>query len=72
MSTTILRLNQVVARTGLSRSTIYQRIHEGRFPVQISLGDRAVGWEEAAIENWLLDRVKASKSSTTEALEGWK
>ncbi len=32
MVTTILRLPTVKARTGLSRSTIYLRIAEGRFP----------------------------------------
>ena len=35
MATVILRLPVVKARTGLSRSTIYLRISEGRFPVQI-------------------------------------
>ena len=49
MSTTILRLPAVKARTGLSRSTIYLRISDGRFPKPISLGGRAVGWIDAEI-----------------------
>ena len=40
----ILRLSDVKAKTGLSRSTIYLRMAEGKFPQQISLGSRAVGW----------------------------
>ncbi len=50
---TVLRLPEVKARTGLSRSTIYFRIAQGSFPKPISLGGRAVGWLEAEIQEWL-------------------
>ena len=42
----ILRLPVVLDRTGLSRSTVYLRVTEGRFPRPVSLGTRAVGWIE--------------------------
>ena len=58
----ILRRKQVEARTGLSRSTIYQRIAEGSFPKPISLGARAVGWLESEIEAWLESCVSASRN----------
>src|ERR1041384_3744641 len=54
MVTTILRLPAVRARTGLSRSSIYLRISQERFPSPISLGGRAVGWIEAEINEWLI------------------
>ncbi len=44
--TRIIRLNDVKARTGLSRSTIYHYISTGNFPSQIKLGSRAVGWKK--------------------------
>ena len=50
----ILRLKKVKDRTGLSRSTIYLRIQEGKFPKPINLGARAVGWLENEIEAWLM------------------
>jgi prophage regulatory protein len=50
---TILRLPSVIARTGLSRSAIYQRVSDGSFPCQRSLGARAVGWLEWEIDDWL-------------------
>ena len=53
MAYSILRLHQVKARTGLSRSSIYHRISEGSFPKPINLGGRAVGWLEADIEAWI-------------------
>ena len=62
MATKILRLPDVTDRTGLSRSTIYLKISDGRFPTPISLGDRAVGWLESEIEQWILDRIEASRA----------
>lgn len=52
----ILRRREVEARTGLSRSTIYAQMSEGTFPKPIRLGKRAVGWTDAAIEEWLAGR----------------
>ena len=58
---TLLRMTQVKARTGLSRSTIYQRIKAGDFPGQVALGPRAVGWLEAEIEQWIATQVERSR-----------
>ena len=58
----ILRLPIVCGRTGLSRSTIYNRIAEGTFPKPVSLGSRAVGWIEAEIQHWLESKIKASRA----------
>ena len=54
----ILKLNQVTGRTGLSRSSIYFGIQEGTFPKQVKLGARAVGWLENEIETWLSARIE--------------
>ena len=58
-----LRLPEVLARTGLSRSTIYVRLDEGRFPRPVSLGGRAVGWIEAEVDDWIRARIVASRSN---------
>lgn len=50
---TILRRKQVEAATGLSRSSIYQRIKEKTFPAAVQLGPRAVGWRAGDIEAFL-------------------
>ncbi len=62
----ILRLPAVKASTGLSRSTIYQRVSEGTFPRPVSLGGRAVGWLENEIQDWLQQRIEASRNATME------
>jgi prophage regulatory protein len=58
----ILRRREVEARTGLSRSTIYQRIRERSFPLPISLGSKSVGWIKSEIDGWLAERVKQSRT----------
>ncbi len=63
MANSILRLPDVKARTGLSRSTIYLRISEGAFPAPISLGDRAVGWLEGEVNQWIDERIAISRSA---------
>lgn len=62
MANIILRLPCVKSRTGLSRSTIYLRISEGKFPQPIRLGSRAVGWIEAEIDEWLEQRILDSRT----------
>ena len=52
----ILRLKEVTAKTGLSRSTIYALIGRGRFPRQIRLSQRAVGWYATDVDTWLQSR----------------
>ncbi len=53
MSEKILKLPEVMATTGLSRSSIYSFISEGTFPAQVGLGARAVGFLESEILEWI-------------------
>jgi prophage regulatory protein len=61
MSPRFLRLPQVKATTGLSKSSIYARIAEGTFPKQIPLGPRLVVWVESDIQNWISEQVSAER-----------
>ena len=56
----ILRRTQVQARTGISRSGIYQKMADGEFPQSSSLGPRAVGWLESSINDWIQSRIALS------------
>lgn len=49
----LIRLPEVIARVGLKRSSIYQRMAEGRFPKGRSLGPRCVVWVEAEVDAWI-------------------
>jgi prophage regulatory protein len=61
MADMILRLPAVKARTGLSRSSIYLRVAEGKFPKPISLGARAVGWVDSEVNAWVADQIELSR-----------
>jgi prophage regulatory protein len=50
MAHAIQRLPAVKAGSGLSRSTIYDRIKKGLWTRPVSLGARAVGWPADEVE----------------------
>lgn len=49
----ILKLNEVIEVTGLSRSAIYHRMKFDDFPRSIPIGIRSVGWSEEEIRLWI-------------------
>lgn len=53
----IIRLSEVLSNTGLARSTVYKYVADGSFPKPVSLGDRAVGWVESEVQDWILARI---------------
>ncbi len=50
----LLRLPEVLSRTGLSRSTLYA---DQQFPKSVKVGQRAVAWPEDEIEAWINARI---------------
>lgn len=58
-----LRLPEVKALTGLSKTSIYELIREKSFPAPVRLGPRAVAWVKSEIRQWAVDRVHASRSA---------
>ena len=62
----LLRLPQVKAQTGLSRSELYRRIAIGSFPAPIKIGARASAWSSMEIERWIAERI-AQRDAKAEA-----
>lgn len=58
----VLRLPDVKTRTGLSRSSIYAYIKEGKFPHHIALGERSVGWYESEVDAWVASRQRVNRN----------
>ncbi len=63
----IVRLKTVLARTGLSRSTIYRKIAEGTFPPQLKISANGAGWKESDINHWVADPVRRRPRSEFDA-----
>ena len=58
-----LRLKQVKAVTGMSRSWIYEAIRRGEFPEPIAIGARAVAWDSTAVAGWQEQRIQQNRKA---------
>jgi predicted DNA-binding transcriptional regulator AlpA len=56
-----LRLPDVKAVTGLSKTSLYAPIRDKSFPLPVRLGPRAVAWVKSEIMEWAVERVHASR-----------
>ncbi|MCD4487005.1 AlpA family phage regulatory protein [Chromobacterium vaccinii] len=56
----LIRLPEVMRKTGMSRSWIYAQMKAGLFPMAISLGARAVAWKQSSIDGWIASREAAA------------
>jgi len=57
----LLRLQQVINRTGLGRSSIYAMASKGEFPKPIKIGVRSSAWLEDEVRDWIRDRILESR-----------
>jgi predicted DNA-binding transcriptional regulator AlpA len=58
----LLRLPEVKAMTGLSKSSLYALVREGTFPAPVRLGPRAVAWVKSEVRQWAVERVRESRA----------
>lgn len=56
---TLLRKNDVLRRTGLSKSTIYSLIACGQFPRQVKCSPNVSCWVESEVSAWIESRIEA-------------
>ena len=61
MAKKIWRLPEVMAHSGLKRSTIYRKMSVDEFPQSINLGVRSVGWLAVEVDQWIQSRIDASR-----------
>ena len=58
----LIKLTQVIEKTCLSRSSIYDFMNKGAFPKSVSLGARSVAWVEAEVDCWIEEKIKGRTS----------
>ena len=58
VTTRLIRLNEVLVMTGLSRSGMYRSIEKQQFPSQVPIGDRAVAWVESEVQMWIAEKIE--------------
>lgn len=55
------RIADVLAMSGMPRSSLYRAINAGSFPRPVQIGPRAVAWREVDIASWQEQRIRMSK-----------
>ncbi|MCW4438886.1 MULTISPECIES: helix-turn-helix transcriptional regulator [Vibrio] len=63
----LIKLKEVLHKTGLSKATLYRLITAGKFPASIQIAYRAVAWEEDRIDEWLIKKVSESNFKREQA-----
>ena len=69
----LIRLPEVLSRTGYGRTSIYRKMDEGTFPKCLKLGSpikdptqfdcRAIAWIEDEVDQWVESRIKERDSN---------
>jgi prophage regulatory protein len=49
----LVRIDEVMAATGLSKSSIYARVKAGTFPPYVKIGLRGTRWVESSVAEWI-------------------
>ncbi|WP_042799023.1 AlpA family transcriptional regulator [Thioalkalivibrio sp. AKL19] len=63
----LIRFPDVRKMSGFSRSTIYRREKEGRFPKRVQLGGGAVAWRESEVTQWMADPERYTREGRANA-----
>ena len=73
--TRLIRLHEVLSRTGYGRTSIYRKMDEGTFPKNLKLGapikdptqfdSRAIAWIEEEVDQWVESRIEERDSNCT-------
>lgn len=48
----MIRLKEVMKRTGKSRTTIWRNVRAGTFPAPVSTGPQSIAWFEDEVQEW--------------------
>ncbi len=57
-----IRIKEVLAICGKSRSSVYEAMQKGEFPKPVKLGGRSSAWVKSEIEQWVQARILAREN----------
>lgn len=63
-TTRMIRLPEVMAICGLSRSTVYAYTKRGEFPARVKITRHASAWVREEVLAWVESRIEASRRCT--------
>lgn len=63
MKKSLIRLSEVLKRTGYSKAWVYALMSRGQFPQSVKIGARAIAFIESEIDDWIDQRIAESRSN---------
>lgn len=64
----LIRLPEVLKRTGFGKAWIYRLISEGRFPAPVKIGVRAVAFVESEVDEWIQSVIETSRNNVAQLI----
>ncbi|EMV7411601.1 AlpA family transcriptional regulator [Enterobacter soli] len=61
--TRLLRLPEVMHKTGYGKAWIYHLINEGLFPQPVKIGARAIAFIESEVDEWIQSAIDRSRQN---------
>ena len=58
----LIRLSEVIRKTGFGKTWIYKLISAGKFPKQIKIGVRSIAFIESEIDEWIYKIISDSRN----------
>lgn len=65
-NTRLIRLPEVMAICGLSRSSVYAYVTRGEFPAPVKITRQASAWVQQEVQDWVEQRISARRAGGTE------
>jgi prophage regulatory protein len=65
--TTLLRLRDVQARTGIARTQLYSLAKLGNFPRPAKISERCSAWPASEVDEWIAARIAARDANNRRA-----
>ncbi|EBL9168920.1 AlpA family transcriptional regulator [Salmonella enterica] len=61
--TRLIRLSEVMNKTGFGKAWIYRLISQNRFPQPVKIGIRAIAFIESEIDEWIQLTIENSRKN---------
>jgi len=68
MKKRLIRLPEVLSKTGLTQSGLYDKMARKQFPRSVPIGRYAVAWLESEIDGWIEARVEERETQGVKPL----
>ncbi len=58
----LIRLPEVMRRTGYGKAWIYRLIEAGQFPKSVKIGTRSIAFVESEVDKWVANKIAESRT----------